>query len=205
MTSRSEMDRRKWEELYASGSRPDRPPSAWVVQSLESLPNDAPLLDAAGGTGRHAIHAVRPGRTVVLADIAFQAVAMARAANARLQGVVADASMLPFRAQRFGVVLVTNFLDRSIFPALISLLAPGGHLVYETYTTDHMKLVQLGLARGPHSLEYLLEPDELPALSRPLNVVEYWEGEVEDEAGRRCIARLVARAPGDASKSTPAA
>jgi SAM-dependent methyltransferase len=193
MTSRSAMDRRKWEELYASGSRPDRPPSAWVVDTLRRLPNDLLLLDVAGGTGRHAAHAARPGRTVVVADIALQAVAAARAAHPAIVGSVADASSLPFRPGSFGIVMVVNFLDRSIFPDLISLLAPGGHLVYETYTLAHLDLVQRGLARGPHSRDYVLRPGELSSLVQPLKAIEYWEGEVEDEAGRRCCARLVAQ------------
>jgi SAM-dependent methyltransferase len=193
MMSRSAMDRRKWEELYASGSRPDRPPSAWVVDALQRLPNDLPLLDVAGGTGRHAIHAVRTGRTVVVVDITLQAVAAARALHPTIVGSVADASSLPFRPGSFGIVMVVNFLDRSIFPDLIALLAPGGHLVYETYTVAHLDLVQRGLARGPHSLEYVLQPGELSALTQPLHAIEYWEGEVEDDAGRRCCARFVGR------------
>jgi len=186
-------DRDKWEELYASGARPDKPPSSWMVQTVARLPNDFPVADVAGGTGRHAIPAARSGRHVVLADIVFQAVAAARATEHRLDGVVAEASRLPLRPGRFGIVMVANFLDRAIFPDLIELLAPGGYLVYETYTTAHLDLVQRGLARGPQSLAYLLQPGELPALARPLTVVEYWEGEVEDEAGRRCCARLAAQ------------
>lgn len=187
------MDRKKWEELYASGARPDRPPSTWVLETLAMLPNDATLLDVAGGTGRHALPAARPGRVVVIADIAFEAVARARAANPMLIGVVADAPLLPFRAGAFNVVLVTNFLDRSIFPDLVSLLAPGGYLVYETYTVAHEELVRRGLARGPQSPDYLLQPGELPTLARPLRTIEYLEVDVEDAAGRRCCARLVAR------------
>ena len=193
MTSRSAMDRKKWEELYASGARPDRPPSSWVVDTLATLPNDIRLLDVAGGTGRHAGPAARPGRVVVLADIALEAVARARVANLDLLGVVADAPFLPFRAGAFNVVLVTNFLDRSIFPALVALLAPGGYLVYETYTVAHEELVRRGLARGPQSPDYLLQPGELPALARPLRTIEYMEVDVEDAAGRRCCARLVAQ------------
>ena len=196
MTSRGAKnggDRDKWEELYASGGRADRPPSAWMVRAVASLPNDLPVADVAGGTGRHGVPAARSGRYVVLVDIVLQAVAAAKTAAPSLDGVVAEASRLPLRAGRFGIVMVANFLDRAIFPDLIALLAPGGYLVYETYTMAHLDLVQRGLARGPHSLAYLLQPGELPVLARPLTAVEYWEGEVEDEAGRRCCARLLAQ------------
>ena len=186
-------DRKKWEELYASGSRPNRPPSAWMVQTVVGLPNDLPVVDVAGGTGRHAIPVARAGHRVVVVDFAQVAVASARASERALDGVVADASALPLRPSSFGVVMVANFLDRSIFPDLIALLAPGGCLVYETYTLPHLDLVRRGLSRGPQTDDYLLRPGELRELVRPLNVVEYWEGEVEDEAGRRCCARLLAR------------
>ena len=184
-------DRKKWEELYASGSRPDKPPSAWMVQMVVGLPNDLPVVDVAGGAGRHAIPVARAGHHVVVVDFAHLAVASARTRERALDSVVADASALPLRPASFGVVMVANFLDRSLFPDLIALLAPGGCLVYETYTWPHLDLVRRGLARGPQAEEYLLRPGELRELARPLNVVEYWEGEVEDDAGRRCCARFV--------------
>jgi SAM-dependent methyltransferase len=169
-----------------------------MVRAVASLPNDLPVVDIAGGTGRHAIPVARTGHRVVLVDIARQAVAAARATEPALDGLVADAAFLPLRPGTFGVVMVANFLNRGMFGDLIALLAPGGYLVYETYTTAHLELVQRGLARGPQSQEYLLQSDELRELARPLAVLNYWEGELEDEAGRRCCARLV----GQRAKST---
>jgi SAM-dependent methyltransferase len=192
MMSRAQ-DRKRWEELYASGARPDRPPSSWLVRTVAGLPNDLPVADIAGGTGRHAIPLARLGRRVVLVDVVHQAVRTARAAEPALGAVVAEASRLPLRRGSCGVVMVANFLDRAIFPDLIALLAPGGFLVYETYTMAHLDLVTQGLARGPSSTKYLLQPGELPELVSPLTVVDYWEGEVQDEAGRRRCARLVAQ------------
>ena len=186
-------DREKWEELYACGSRPNRPPSRWVLDTVVRLPNDLPLLDIAGGIGRHAIPLARMGRQVLLVDIALNGVTTARKAEPAIDVVVASATLLPLRSRQFGVVLVTNFLDRAIFPELIDLLAPGGFLVYETYTTAHLDLVRQGVAHGPSSPEYLLEPGELSRLARGLEVVEYSEGDVEDEAGLRFCARLLAR------------
>lgn len=81
---RSERDR--WEERYAAGERPDRPPSAWVAGVLPALPNDLPLLDVAGGTGRHAVLARRAGFEVVLADASVTAVRRALAADHGLRG-----------------------------------------------------------------------------------------------------------------------
>ena len=194
MTSRGAPDRSKWEELYATGARPDRPPSSWIASTVMALPNEGLIADVAGGTGRHAIPIARAGCHVVLVDFVAQAVASARIVEPSLTGVVADAAKLPFKQGSFGSVVVANFLDRTIFPDLRALLKPGGYLVYETYTMAHLDLVQRGLARGPQTTDFLLRPGELPVLVEPLTVIEYWEGEVEDAAGRRCCARLVAQA-----------
>jgi SAM-dependent methyltransferase len=166
-----------------------------VLETVGRLPNDLPLVDVAGGTGRHAIPIARAGRAVTLVDIVFQAVTTARNTEPELETIVGSASRLPLRPRQFGVVLVTNFLDRAIFTDLTALLLPGGFLVYETYTAAHLDLVQRGLARGPSSREYVLQPDELPRLAQGLEVREHWEGETEDEAGRRCCARLLAQDP----------
>src|SRR5574338_1551449 len=156
MTSRTAEDRRKWEELYATGSRPDRPPSAWVLETVNRLPNDGWIADIAGGSGRHARVLARPDRPAVLVDFIEDAVARACRANASVHGVVADVTMLPLRRAAFATVLVTYFLNRSIFPDLLSVVAPGGYLVYETYTLAHLELVQRGIARGPSTAEFLL-------------------------------------------------
>jgi SAM-dependent methyltransferase len=187
-----QSDRKKWEELYASGTRPDRPPSRWVLETVGRLPNELSLVDIAGGMGRHAIPIVRTGRVVTLVDIVFQAVASARKTEPKLETIVGSASRLPLRPRQFGIVLVANYLDRGIFGDLVSLLVPGGYLVYETYTVAHLDLVRRGVARGPSSPEFLLEADELPRLAKGLVVREYLEGETQDEAGLRCSARLLA-------------
>jgi len=185
------QDREKWEELYAAGRRADRPPSRWVLDTVGRLPNDLALVDIAGGSGRHAIPIARTGRQVMLVDVALNGVVTACRAEPAIRAVVARATALPLRPRQFGVVLVTNFLERAIFADLVDLLAPGGFLVYETYTVAHLDLVRKGVAGGPSSPEYLLNPGELPLLARGLEVVEYSEGDVEDEAGRRCCARLL--------------
>jgi hypothetical protein len=74
MTVRTAEDRKKWQELYASGERPDRPPSPWVIDALRGVPNDGLVADIAGGTGRHARHLARPDRPVILTDFIFDAV-----------------------------------------------------------------------------------------------------------------------------------
>ena len=51
--TRGAEDRERWEELYSSHARANRPPSSWVLRTVSGLPNDLPLVDIAGGMGRH--------------------------------------------------------------------------------------------------------------------------------------------------------
>lgn len=192
MDERERADRERWQELYATGRRGDRPPSSWIAATLARLPNELPLADLAGGTGRHAAVAARLGFRVVLADIVEDAVRRARH-QAPIDGVVAAASHLPLRRGVFGTVVVSNFVHRALVPDFIGLLAPGGHLVYETYGIRHLELVQQGLAKGPTSAEYLLQPGELAGLVGGLEVLSYEDSELTDDAGRRRTVRMLAR------------
>jgi SAM-dependent methyltransferase len=189
----TEDDRTIWEERYAETHIPDKAPSAWIVDRAARLPNGGLVADIAGGLGRHAIPIARSGRTVVLVDIIERAVVAARRNEPALIAVVADSGALPFADGSFVGLVVTNFLDRAIFPVFSRLLAPGGILLYETYTKLHLELVARGEARGPRSPRFVLEQGELPGLVSPLDVEEYEEGLVKDAAGTRHCARVVAR------------
>ena len=60
--------------------------------------------------------------------------------------------------ERYDLVVVFFFLQRELFPALISAIKPGGILIYKTYTTE-----QKNFAGGPSHPMFLLEPNELVA------------------------------------------
>jgi SAM-dependent methyltransferase len=185
-------DRARWEERYAQEQETDKAPSTWILERAFRLPNAGIVADVAGGLGRHAIPIARSGRIVVLVDIAERAVRRARRIESALLGVVADGAALPFADGAFAAVIVTNFLDRALFPVFARLLAPGGALLYETYTREHLELAARALVRGPRSPRFVLDPGELPRLVAPLELVEYEEGPIEDAAGMRHCARVVA-------------
>lgn len=154
------------------------------------LPRGSLVCDIAGGTGRHASALAQQGHRVALIDFAEGAVRAAMHRSRAIFGVVGDVAALPFRAAVFDGIVITNFLDRDLIPAFIALLRPGGHLVYETYTTEHVALVAAGLSRAPRSARYLLHSGELRSLVSPLTIVAYREGDIEDEAGRRACASV---------------
>ena len=186
-------DRIHWEARYRERStESDRTPSRWVIDRCLTLPSSAVIVDVAGGTGRHAASLAEQGRKVILIDFVEHAVSRAVARHSRVLGVVADARALPLRHERVDAIVCVSFLDRSLFPVFASLLRPNGVLVYETFTRAHLDLVARGLARGPKTPAFLLEPNELPALVAPLRVTEHEERLVVDAGGERHVARVMA-------------
>jgi SAM-dependent methyltransferase len=186
-------DRTRWLDRYAErGVEGEREPSAWVVERCLALPSNSLVLDFAGGSGRHAAAVARTGRTVVVVDFIAQAVAAAAARHSNIHGAVADVRALPLREPSVDAIVVVSFLDRSLFQTIRQLLTPGGTLIYETFTLEHLEVIERGRARGPRNAEYLLKPGELPLLAAPLEVIEHEECLVADSAGERHVARMVA-------------
>lgn len=183
-------DRAHWTEKYAAEIR-ESPPSAWVAAHLTGLAADAICLDLASGAGRHAALLAGERRTVVALDF-VDAVVRRAAARAGVAGVVAEAGALPFGAATFDLVVVVNFLDRSLFTTFAELLRPGGRLIVETFTLENLQRIPAGRRRGPSNPAFLLEPGELPRLVAPLRVVAAREGLVCDAAGERWTAGIVA-------------
>ena len=190
-TSRDE--RAHWEARYAeTDEERDRAPSPWIIDRALALPPDTLFVDVAGGAGRHAVSLAKAGRHVVLVDFVERAVRRAMGRHRGTLGVVADVRALPIRTGSAGAIICVNFLDRSIFAALAGALAPGGVLLYETFTIAHLDLVRRGRARGPRNAAYLLQPNEVLGLVAPLVVQEHDEATVVDAVGERSIARVMA-------------
>jgi SAM-dependent methyltransferase len=94
-----------------------------------------------------------------------------------------ESGVNPFARSAYDVIVVVHYLHRPVFPALIDALAPGGLLVYETFTRAQA-------ARGkPTNPDFLLESGELIDLVRPLDVLVSREGDYEG----RMIASVIAR------------
>jgi SAM-dependent methyltransferase len=186
-------DRERWTARHASDENQDRAPSAWVMAACARIPIAHPILDIAAGIGRHAGPLAREGRNVIALDFVESAVQRAAQAHALVHGVVADVRSLPLRVASVHAILVTNFLERARFEDLKALLAPGGFLVYETYTVDHRQLVEAGRARAPRSAAYLLDAGELPRLVAPLEILDQREGHVNDAAGERFCSSVLAK------------
>lgn len=133
-------------------------PSAWVAR-FAPLIRRGEVLDLACGGGRHARLLAALGHRVVALD--RDAAALQRCEGERIETLLCDleigdpASSWPFEAERFGAIVVTNYLHRPLFPFLFQALAPSGVLIYETFAAGN------GRFGKPSSPAFLLRPGEL--------------------------------------------
>jgi SAM-dependent methyltransferase len=174
------------------------PPSDFFSDRLERIRAASQLgviLDLACGRGRHTLAAAAAGIPVVGIDRnrAFltelrEAAAQREFAVETLRADLENPAEIPLRSHCCGAVLVFRYLHRPLIPAIARVLAPGGLLIYETFTTD-----QRSLGTGPRNPDYLLEPGELPDLFSELELLDHWEG-LSGETENAHVARIIARA-----------
>ena len=129
-----------------------------------------PVLDLACGSGRHAR---------IFLEKKLEVVAVDREAQTLPKGVVfvradlEDGRPWLFAGQRFGAVVVTNYLHRPLFPAIAAALEPGGVLIYETFMRGNEKYGR------PSNPDFLLRPGELLESFKDLAVIAFEQGQVE--------------------------
>jgi SAM-dependent methyltransferase len=186
-------DREKWDGRWRARGAPGAPSP--VLASLDAvLPRAGAALDVAGGAGRHALWLARRGLAVTLVDISPEALRLAAeaaaAAGLSLETLEVDLEAAPPPPGPFDAIVCFHFLDRRVYAALPSRLAPGGVLVVVHPT-------RLNLTRHPSpGPAHLVLPGELPTLFpglEPLRVEEGWLDEGRHEA--RIVARRAPEPP----------
>ena len=140
-----------------------------------------PVLDVACGDGRH---------SRFFRALGFQVVALDRE-PLDLQGIrfvradLEDGSPWPLPGERFGAIVVANYLHRPLFPHLAAALAEGGVLIYETFMAGNERFGK------PSNPDFLLRPGELRQTFKGLQELGFEEGEF-DKPKRAMIQRICA-------------
>lgn len=155
--------------LNTAGPHGTEPPSSWVQRWASLIQPGASVLDVACGHGRHLRWLSSRGHQVTGVDRspeAIQAVAgLGRAVEADIEN-----GPWPFAGERFGAVVVTNYLWRPLMQTLVSSLAPGGVLLYETFASGQETVGR------PARPDFLLQPGELLQVCAGLRVVAFEDG-----------------------------
>lgn len=189
-------DRERWNEKHREAQVGGCAPREWLVEH-EALVDELPkgrALDVACGRGREALWLAERGFMVDAVDVADVAVdAVGAAARERALPVQAWRVDLveapgPFPREPYDIVVDFYFLERSLFPRMAAALAPGGLLVVETFTRDHVEVLGHDMPA-----RFLLDHNELLAAFPGLRVLHYREMIIGGSDRPRAVASIVAR------------
>ena len=134
------------------------------VRALTPTPSDV-ILDAGGGTGRVARVLATVAGKVVIADLSFNSLLIAKQrsekAHIRVDCVQCDLAHLPFAAKTFHKVLSAGVLEhvpgranrQAIVSSFFHSLVPGGRIVFSVYNY-HIKHRLLRKCDVPHGRNY---------------------------------------------------
>ena len=128
------------------------------------------------------------GHAVLGVDRSAEALQTASQWGDTLQADLEDGSPWPLPGRQFGAVVVTNYLWRPLYPALLASVQPGGVLLYETFAHGNASVGR------PSSPDFLLQPGELLQVLREAGpewrVVAYEDGFLSDP--ERFVQRVAA-------------
>lgn len=166
-----------------------REPSRLLAQFCRLLPAGGLALDVACGYGQNTLFLAKQGLSAVGVDSSWKALAAGREVashlNLKVAYVQADLTSFAIPTNRFSVVICFKYRDRNLYPSLRAALLPGGLLIYETYTYEHLKY-----SLKPRNPAHLLERSELLQAFGGWEILYYreiWIG--------RGLASLVVRKP----------
>ena len=152
--------------------------SAWVQRFAPRIAQGL-VLDCASGSGRHALLLAELGYQVLACD--RDAAALSTIQHPLITCIACDLESetasqhvnWPFAPHRFAGIVVTNYLHRPLFTAMLDSLAPGGVLIYETFAEGN---AQFGKPSNP---DFLLAHGELSAIvhaAKDFHVLAFEDG-----------------------------
>ena len=185
----------KWDKKFALTSCASASASEVLTQNVHLLPTEGRALDYACGLGGNALLLARNNFDIRAWDISQIAIDklqhFANGQGLKITASVRDVETYPPEYHSFDVVVVSNFLHRPSFNALLDSIRPGGLLFYQTFIVNRVDEI------GPSNPNYLLTPNELIRLCAGLEILVYREEGLQGntELGWRNQAMIVAQKP----------
>ena len=192
----SHAERDKWDARYGAGAYSERAhPTALLADWLDRSPRGR-ALDIACGAGRNALFLAAAGYAVDAVDISAAGLERGRATAAERRLDVSwhcvDLEERPdaLPSGPYDLIVWVRYVNVALWPAVLSRLAPGGHLLVEQHLVTNAEVV------GPTSSAFRLASGELARAAAELVMVYKHEGLIVDPDGRTAaLAQLIARHP----------
>ena len=144
-------------------------PSKWLKYCLNNfVKHKKTALDLACGRGRNSLLLASYGFNVTSVDINSEYLKCFSSNKVKkIEKDIEKTDNWPLSDNGFDIIVVTNFLNRSIFPLIISSINPSGFLIYETFSVGQEKIGK------PSNKNYLLQENELTHLCNGLLLIKY--------------------------------
>jgi 2-polyprenyl-3-methyl-5-hydroxy-6-metoxy-1,4-benzoquinol methylase len=191
----SDATREKWDKIYSDRGAEHGHAARVVAENLHLLPAAGKGLELACGLASNSFAIAAHGIVMEAWDISAVASGQVNQrtaqSGAKVTASARDVVTHPPAVGAYDVVVVSHFLDRTIIPAIIGALKPGGLLFYQTFTQARV------VESGPKGNEWRLAEGELLTLFSALRPLVYREeGLLGDTSkGFRNEALLVAQKP----------
>ncbi len=192
-TGDMENPREKWNRHWGERAEGGGEPDLWLLRALPLLPSPGKALDIACGAGRNALFLAERGWAVTGIDISEEGLALLDAEAGR-RGLPLNTERIDLEAEPllpsgpFDLVLLLFYLQRNLFPAILSSVRPGGVAVVRTFSTAG------DFPGGPGNPDFSLRPGELLQIFAGWEVLMHEEG-VEPAKRGGGLAGIVARRP----------
>lgn len=164
-------------------------PASWLIENADLITKPCDILDVACGQGRNAILLAAAGMNVVAMDRDNEKLNTLsnRAASLGIPlstvSIDLENDLVDLGSELYDIILVTHYLHRPLFPALIRALRSDGLLLYETFIQEQAK-------RGhPRNPCFLLKKGELVDCVSPLKILRQREGDFDN----RLVSGIVAQ------------
>jgi SAM-dependent methyltransferase len=122
-------------------------PSPWICRFLPLAAAGGRALDVAAGAGRHSRLLLSHGLSVTAVDRDPDQQPDAPGLT-KVRADLEAGGAWPLGAQRFDLVVVTNYLHRPILPAIVGAVGSGGLLLYETFAQGNERIARPAEAGG---------------------------------------------------------
>jgi len=164
-------DKEKWDKKFSEIPEllSPRPPSKILKEFYKLAPNKE-ALDVACGGGRHTLFLSQHGYLVDGVDISLVALnALKSKIDDKLVTLI-EADLDTFiPTKKYGIIVISNFLDRELIKKLQNFLVQDGIFIVETYMDDKEN------EKREYNPSFLLKKGELLEIFKGFEVLKYDE------------------------------